>query len=101
MASASDDDDDDDRSVGLGEVVSLDRTPALKELLDELVSTLKQPDVVASLTHRGVNASLALLAVDGIAAYLVGDKQQAADDLKTVAEEIEGRLAFGRDPPQA
>jgi hypothetical protein len=62
---------------------------------------LKSPDVVGALADRGVNASLALLAIDGLQAYLTGDKRQAADDLKTVGEEIEGRLAFGSDPPAA
>jgi hypothetical protein len=97
--------DDDDSSTlesPIGELLSgVDPTRELTELMAELVSMLKNPDVVAALTKRGVNASLALLAVDGVGAYLVGDKQQAAEDLKTVGEEIEARLSFGNDPPHA
>ncbi len=48
-----------------------------------------------------MNGSLALVALDGLGAYLVGDKRQAVEDLRTVAEEIEGRLRFGDDPPAA
>lgn len=96
-----DDDDDDDRGADLGQSLSIDPTREVESLLDEMVVLLKNPDVVGALTKKGVNASLALLAVDGLAAYLTGEKQQAADDLRTVAEEIEGRLHFGNDPPSA
>jgi hypothetical protein len=96
-----DDDDSTTLESPIGELVSVDPTRELTELMGELVGLLKNPDVVAALTKRGVNASLALLAVDGIGAYLVGDKQQAAEDLKTVGEEIEARLSFGNDPPHA
>lgn len=97
------DDDDDDRSdVDLGQrTTRLDATREIDALCGELVELLKNPDAVASLTARGVNASLALLAMDGVRAYLAGQKAQAADDLRTVAEEIEGRLQFGNDPPSA
>jgi hypothetical protein len=94
-AEMSDDDDE------LGSPLRVDPSKEIESLMDELVSLLKNPDVVGALTSRGINASLALLAVDGLAAYLRGDKQQAADDLSTVAEEIEGRLHFGDDPPSA
>jgi hypothetical protein len=89
----------DDDSVG--ERPSVDPTRELDELFDELTGLLKNPDVVSALSDRGINASLALLAVDGTRTYLSGEKAQAADDLKTVAEEIEGRLKFGNDPPNA
>ncbi len=79
----------------------MDPSREIAELFDDLVSLLKNPDVVAALTDRGVNASIALLAVDGLGAYLTGDKAQAAEDLRTVAEEIEGRLRFANDPPEA
>ncbi len=92
--------DEDDDVLG-APVGGVDPSKEMNVLLEEMVSLLKNPDVVAALTARGVNASLALLAVDGLAAYLTGDKQQAADDLRTVAEEIEGRLHFGNDPPSA
>ena len=96
-----DDEDEDEGLTELGEVAAVDPSRELESLLDDLVTLLKNPDVVAALTKKGINASLALLAVDGLAAYLSGDKPQAADDLRTVAEEIEGRLRFGDDPPQA
>ena len=97
----ADDDDDDVHHADLGERVALDPSREMEALLDEMVTLLKNPDMVAALTKKGINASLALLAVDGLAAYLAGKKAQAADDLKTVAEEIEGRLQFGNDPPSA
>ncbi|MFO0616597.1 MAG: hypothetical protein U0414_28650 [Polyangiaceae bacterium] len=79
----------------------MDPTKELKEVLSDLEHLLKNPDVVSALSERGVNASLALVALEGLGAYLVGDKAQAAEDLKCVAEEIEGRLQFGNDPPSA
>lgn len=94
------DDDHDDERVGsaLGRI---DPTRELGELLDELGALMKNPDVTEALSSRGVNASLALVALEGLGAYLVGDKAQAADDLRTVAEEIEARLQFGLTPPEA
>jgi len=66
----------------------------LAELLDELDSVLKHPEVDAHLTARGINTSLALLVADGLRAYLEGRKQEAADDLITAAEEIAARLGM-------
>jgi hypothetical protein len=95
--------DDDPKSgeASLGQRLTVDPSGELDELLNELTTLLKNPDVISALSDRGINASLALLAVDGLEAYLTGDKAQAADDLRTVAEEIEGRLKFGNDPPSA
>jgi hypothetical protein len=90
-----------DDEADLGKPLAIDPTRELEELLGELEALLKNPDVVGALAERGVNASLALVAMDGIGAYLVGDKRQAVEDLRTVAEEIEGRLRFGDDPPSA
>lgn len=73
-----------------------ERPLALKELdevLDDLVALLKNAEVVAELTTRGVNTSLALVGVEGLAAYIHGDKVRAVEDLSTVAEEIATRLA--------
>ena len=64
----------------------------LAELLEELDTVLKRPEVDAHLTARGINTSLALLAADGLRAYLQGRKKEAADDLGTAAEEIAARL---------
>jgi hypothetical protein len=93
--------DDDEVGAPLGERAAVDPTREIAAVMEELVVLLKNPDVVAALSERGVNASLALLAADGLGAYLAGNKAQAADDLKTVADEIEGRLRFGDDPPSA
>lgn len=72
----------------------LDPRIDLKRMLSEIESMLKEGGVVASLTSRGINASIALLAVQGLRAYVIeNDKAQAAQDFSTVAEEIFGRLA--------
>jgi hypothetical protein len=64
----------------------------LVEVFDDLVTLLKNPEVGAELTARGVNTSLAIVAAEGLAAYVLeGDKKRAADDLSTVAEEIAAR----------
>ena len=68
---------------------------ALKELddvLEDLVVLLKNSEVGAELTARGINVSLAIVAAEGVAAYVHGEKERAADDLGTVAEEIATRL---------
>jgi hypothetical protein len=65
----------------------------LDELMDELDALLKNPDVGAQLTARGINTSLALLVADALRAYLKGKKKEAAEDLSTAAEEISARLA--------
>ncbi|HVH43718.1 MAG TPA: hypothetical protein VM925_15295 [Labilithrix sp.] len=73
-----------------------DQALAMKELdevLEDLVTLLKDSEVGAELTSRGVNVSLAIVGAEGLAAYVHGDKARAADDLGTVAEEIKARLA--------
>jgi hypothetical protein len=78
-----------------------DSTRAMKELdevLEDLVSLLKNPEVAALLTARGVNTSLAIVGAEGLAAYVHGEKERAAEDLGTVAEEIAARLAASGDP---
>jgi hypothetical protein len=64
-------------------------------LMEELDTLLKNPDVGALLTSRGINTSLALLVADGLHAYLKGKKKEAAEDLGTAAEEIASRLGGG------
>jgi hypothetical protein len=61
-------------------------------LMEELDTLLKNPDVGARLTARGINTSLALLVADALHAYLKGNKKEAAEDLGTAAEEIASRL---------
>jgi hypothetical protein len=64
----------------------------LDDLLAELDLLLKNPDAGAALAEKGVNVSLALVAADGLRAYLHGDKARAAEELGTAAEEIAARL---------
>jgi hypothetical protein len=64
----------------------------LNDVLDELDVLFKNADVGAALASSGINISLALTIVDGLRAYVRGDKAKAADDLGTAAEEISSRL---------
>lgn len=63
------------------------------QLFDELDELLKNEDVQHTLSELKVNSSIALLAADGLRAYLKGDKEAAMDDLSTAAEEIAQRFA--------
>lgn len=63
----------------------------LEDLFDELDQLLKNPEVGADLADLGVNSSLAIVAVEGLRAYLRGDKERAAEDFSTVGEEIAHR----------
>lgn len=69
----------------------------VEELLGKLEKLLKDADVVAELTERGVNASLAVTALFGLRAYLAGKKDEAAEDLGLVAEEIRVRARVGKE----
>jgi hypothetical protein len=69
----------------------------LGEVMEDLATLLKHPEVGAELTARGVNVSLALVAADALVAYIEGDRARAAEDFDTVAEEIATRLAAARD----
>ncbi len=64
-------------------------------IFDELDQLLKNHDVMQVLAERRVNASIAMLAVDGLRAYLQGEKEQAIEDLSTALEEITQRYAQG------
>jgi hypothetical protein len=68
---------------------------AIARLLREIEGLLKHPSVTIELGHRGVNASITLLAVQGLTHYVEGNRRQAQDDLATVAEEIKTRLERG------
>jgi hypothetical protein len=69
----------------------------IDDLFSELDQLLKNADVATALAEQGINISVALVAADGLRAYLRGDKAQAADDLGTVAEEIRSRIALSHD----
>lgn len=64
----------------------------LSAVFDDLETLLKNGDVVAALTVRGINASIALLAAHALRAYLDDRKEAAVEDFETVAEEIRGRI---------
>lgn len=66
----------------------------IDDLFSKLEDLLKDPDASEALAEKGVNTSLAMLAVDGLKAYLKGEKAQAAEDLSTAGEEIASRMAM-------
>lgn len=66
----------------------------IDELFDDFDQLLKNSEIAEALAARGVNTSLAMLAADGLRAYLLGNKEQAAEDFATVAEEITSRLGM-------
>ena len=72
-----------------------ERTLVMKEIaevFEDLDALLKNPEVGAELTSKGINTSLAIVAAEALRAYLEGDKPRAAEDFETVAEEISSRL---------
>ena len=77
----------------------------LREVFEDLDTLLKNPEVGAVLTTRGINVSLAIVAAEALLAYVEGDRERAAEDFDTVAEEIATRLAStksnkaGKDGP--
>ena len=68
----------------------------LREVFEDLDVLLKNPEVGAALTERGVNVSLAIVAAEALVAYVEGDRERAAEDFDTVAEEIATRLAASK-----
>lgn len=70
----------------------LDPLREVREVLDDLETWLKNGDVVEALTRGGVNASIALLVAGGLRAYVAGEKEHAAEDFATAAEEIRARM---------
>ena len=68
----------------------------LREVFEDLDVLLKNPEVGAALTERGVNVSLAIVAAEALVAYVEGDRERAAEDFDTVAVEISTRLAASK-----
>jgi hypothetical protein len=68
----------------------------LDDVFAELDELLKNTDVGVELAARGVNVSLAMTLLDGVRAYLRGEKEQALLDLGTATDEIAARLARSR-----
>jgi hypothetical protein len=71
----------------------------LDDLFDELDQLLKNASLGAALAGKGVNVSLALVAAEGLRAYLNGDKARAAEELGTAAEEIAARMRMSAEKP--
>jgi CHASE3 domain sensor protein len=63
----------------------------LMELLSELDQLVKHPELGGLLNDRAINASLVLVVVDGLRAYLRGQKLEAAEEFLTAGEEIKAR----------
>jgi hypothetical protein len=97
--SIGDDDDPMERTMTSEVGTGVDPTKEISATLDDLESLLKNGDVIAFLSTRNVNASIALLGIQGLRAYLAGKKADAVDDFGTVAEEIRARLAVSTPPP--
>lgn len=93
--------DDDEQDRRPGAVGGIDPGPEIAAVFDDLEALLKNGDVISALTSRGINASIALLAVHALRAYLADRKADAAEDFATVAEEIRGRLAASAEGPAA
>jgi hypothetical protein len=74
-----------------------DSRAAAIQLLQSVEALLKDPLLALDFARHGVNTSLALLAVQGVVAYLDGNKARAADDLGTVADEIRARSSRPRE----
>jgi hypothetical protein len=94
-----DDDDPMERTMTSEVGSGVDPTKEISSTLDDLESLLKNGDVIAFLSARKVNASIALLGVQALRAYLAGKKADAVDDFGTVTEEIRARLAASTPPP--
>lgn len=75
--------------------MSSDPFHELELAVADLQTLIKTPEVMASLSERGVNISLALIIGDAWVSYLNGDKSAAIEDLETAAEEIRARGVTG------
>jgi hypothetical protein len=82
----------------MSEDFRVDPTRELTSLFEELEDLMKNGDVASVLSERGINASLALTAIDALRSYLLGNKLQAAEDFELVAEEIRARAGVPTTP---
>ena len=73
----------------------------LDAVFDEVDKLLKKPEAGAELAETGVNASLAMTLVDGLRAYLHGDKGTALLELGTATDEIAARMASWARPGES
>lgn len=74
----------------------VDPSAEVFEAIEQVRTILQRGEVHGDLTQRGVNVSLALLAVDGLREYLRGERERAGEDFATVAEEIAHRTSLAR-----
>src|SRR5215217_4617526 len=93
MVNEEDDDDPLESTTDCGNEVDLDPSREISAVLEDLEALLKNGEVIGILSARGINASIALVAIDGLRRYLENKKAEAAEDFATVAEEIRTRLA--------
>jgi hypothetical protein len=91
------DDDPMESTIDNGVEVSLDPSREISAVLDDLEALLKNGEVIGVLSSRGVNASIALVAIDGLRHYLESRKAEAVEDFATVTDEIRGRLLSSSD----
>lgn len=63
----------------------------IDDVFAELETLLKNPEVGTALAGKGVNASLAMLAMNRLAAYLRGDKAKAVSELTDFVDEVRAR----------
>ena len=84
-------------SAGIAEKKKSRAEAEIDDLFDELDMLLKNAEAGAVLAEKGVNVSLAIVAADGLRAYLHGDKARAAEELSTAAEEITTRMQASKD----
>ncbi len=73
----------------------------LRDIARDLETLLKNGEVVAALTERGVNASLLSLVASGLEHAIEGRARDAADDFDTLAEELRARSAPRHDGDRA
>lgn len=85
-------------TLDTGEEIAMDPSGEIDAVLADLEALLKNGDIMSTLSDRGINTSLALVAAGALRSYLAGKKAEAAEDFGTVAEEIQARLAVGRGP---
>ena len=63
----------------------------IDDVFEELETLLKNPEVVAALTAKGVNTSVATMAMDGLHEYLRGNRDKAIDEMSQFVEEVKAR----------
>src|SRR5262245_57363445 len=94
---SSDEEDELETTMASGSIPAVDAARELAAILDDLETLLKNGEIVGALSTKGINASLALVAIQGLRSLLHDDKGAAAEDFETVAEELRARQAA--EPP--